>query len=148
MAARRVAMCPTLTVLETIVQRADLYRRTSRLAMRVAEVLPVHRENVKAARLLDVRVIAGTDAGMPGVPFDSLSLELDLLQQVGMSKLDVLRAATSSAAAVLRRPDLGRVTAGAAADLLVLGGNPLDDLSFLRSPLMVFSAGRLVIDRR
>ncbi len=46
----------------------------------------------------------------------------------GISPLRALRAATSTAADLLRRPDLGRIRPGATADLVALPGDPFDDI--------------------
>src|SRR5699024_11064205 len=68
-----------------------------------------------------VPVIAGSDAGNP-VTFHGISLirELELLAQAGMPLTDVLKAATSRAADRLGQQSLGRIAAGAIADLVVL----------------------------
>jgi imidazolonepropionase-like amidohydrolase len=67
----------------------------------------------------------------------------------GMSPKDALRAATSTAAKVLgREKDLGRIAPGYAADLVGVRGNPLEDVSALRRPVMVLREGRIVLDRR
>lgn len=74
-----------------------------------------------------VRVLAGTDVPCGAVP-PGLSLwrELRLLVDAGMSPERALRAATSDAAGFLSRPDLGHLRTGAAADLVLVRGNPLD----------------------
>jgi cytosine/adenosine deaminase-related metal-dependent hydrolase len=67
-----------------------------------------------------VRVAAGTIAGVGGGP------------EAGDRVVDcLLRAATSVNAELLGRDDLGRIVPGAAADLLVLDGDPLQDPSVL-----------------
>jgi imidazolonepropionase-like amidohydrolase len=64
----------------------------------------------------------------------------------------VIRSATTVAARLLRMPhDIGVVSAGAYADLLVIDGNPLEDLTRLTQPQqhlrLVMAAGRVVLDR-
>jgi imidazolonepropionase-like amidohydrolase len=72
-------------------------------------------------------VVAGTDCIMGcGYGFAD---ELRLLVESGLSPAESLRAATSDAAAILGWGDrVGRVAAGAAADLLVLDEDPLRDV--------------------
>lgn len=71
------------------------------------------------------------------------------MAQYGMTKADALRAATTTAAKVLGLPkDLGRVAPGHLADLIAVRGNPLEDLSVLRRPVVVIKGGRVVVDRR
>ncbi len=91
-----------------------------------------------------VTLLAGSDAGIfVNVPGLSLLDELELLQASGLPSADVLRAATVNPAQVMGRADShGRVAAGFEADLLLLPGNPLEDLSVLRQPVAVISDGR------
>jgi len=78
--------------------------------------------------LLDrqVPILAGTDVPFGAIP-PGLSIwhELALLVASGLSPKHALRAATSDAAKFLGRTDLGRITPGAIADLVILKGNPL-----------------------
>lgn len=57
--------------------------------------------------------------------------ELQLIHEAGLSPLEVIRSATYSSAKTLRRPDLGLVQTGYTADLLLVQGNPLENLRFL-----------------
>lgn len=57
--------------------------------------------------------------------------ELQLIHEAGLSPLEVLRSATRSSAMTLRRDDLGLVQTGFTADLLIVDGNPLENLRFL-----------------
>jgi len=65
---------------------------------------------------------------------------------------EVLRSATSVNADLLRRPDLGRVQPGATADLILIDGNPLTDMSCLSGQgervVTVIAEGRTVKDVR
>jgi imidazolonepropionase-like amidohydrolase len=92
------------------------------------------------------RVLAGTDLGSSGiVPGESLHDELALLVQAGFSPAEALRAATLNPATMLGMADsLGRVRAGAVADLVLLDGNPLADIRNTRRIAGVFRAGTLL----
>ena len=57
--------------------------------------------------------------------------ELELMHEAGLNPLEVIRAATRKSAITLRREDLGLVQTGFTADLLVVDGNPLENLRFL-----------------
>ena len=77
----------------------------------------------------DVPVLAGTDVPCGLVtPGRSLWRELELLVEAGMSPTHALRAATSAAADFLDRRDIGRLAPGAAADMVVVRGNPLEEI--------------------
>ena len=57
--------------------------------------------------------------------------ELQLIHEAGLNPLETIRSATYNSALTLRRPDLGLVKTGFTADLLIVDGNPLDNLRFL-----------------
>ena len=57
--------------------------------------------------------------------------ELQLIHEAGLNPLEVIRSATFNSAITLRRPDLGLVQTGYVADLLIVDGNPLQNLRFL-----------------
>lgn len=48
--------------------------------------------------------------------------------------VDVIRSATSVNAEIIQRPDLGTISPGAIADMIVVDGNPLNDISILAEP--------------
>ncbi len=91
-----------------------------------------------------VRVLAGTDTINPWVvPGASLHEEIELLASAGMGPERALACATRDAAAGLGRDDLGRIRDGASADLVILDGDPTDDLTHLDSIRAVVAGGRL-----
>ena len=57
--------------------------------------------------------------------------ELQLMHEAGLGPLEVIRAATYNSARTLKRPDLGYVQTGRTADLIVVDGNPLENLRYL-----------------
>ena len=57
--------------------------------------------------------------------------ELQLIHEAGLNPLEVIRSATYNSAKTLRRPDLGLIQTGFVADLLIVDGNPLQNLRFL-----------------
>jgi hypothetical protein len=92
-----------------------------------------------------VPIMAGTDAmGLPLVaPGSSLHRELQLLSASGLSPYEVLRSATVVPAAFLgKTKEFGTITVGQRADLLLVVGNPLDNLEALERPLGVMVRGR------
>jgi imidazolonepropionase-like amidohydrolase/ABC-type multidrug transport system permease subunit len=171
MAAKKVTLTPTLVVLDWewkrhVVGGEDADAR--RLAMpqilqslldpksalapmltegdmskRMAAALEGGIEQTARAIRAGVPVIAGSDAGNP-VTFHGVSLlrELELLARAGMPLGDVLKSATSRAADRLGQPSLGRITAGAVADLVVLDADPTEDASAYRRVRQVYLGGR------
>ena len=89
-----------------------------------------------------VKFATGTDTGAPRVFHHELALELELMVQVGLTPEQTLRAATVSCADLLGWSDrLGTLTPGKEADVVLLEGNPLEDISATRRVRHVFKAG-------
>jgi imidazolonepropionase-like amidohydrolase len=88
------------------------------------------RANTLALLRAGVRVLAGTDAPNPGLVFGaSLHKELVHLVRAGLSPAEALVAATSAPAEVFKLADRGRLVVGARADLLLVDGDPLVDIT-------------------
>ncbi len=109
------------------------------------ERLPVLRINLFTVHGAGIPVLIGTDTGIPGVlPGISAQLELVMHQEAGLDPLDVLRAATTTAAEVFDRKGVfGTLREGAQADLLVLDADPRADVGNVRRIRHVIRAGRV-----
>jgi imidazolonepropionase-like amidohydrolase len=96
---------------------------------------------------LGVPMIASTDAGIPGVYHEDLPHALLVFAQIAqLSNAAVLRSATCDAARVLGIADrTGRLEVSKDADVLIVDGNPLRDLSAITRPTHVFARGRQVL---
>lgn len=98
-------------------------------------------ENVRRMKAAGVRLLAGTDA--PNLTAHGVSLhgELQLLTRAGLSPLEALRAATLTPAQAFGLNGRGRITPGARADLVLVDGNPLEDIEATRAIVRVFIGG-------
>lgn len=103
-----------------------------------ADQLHDSARNVAAS---EVRIAFGTDAGM--FPHHQNWKEFPAMVGTGISPLRALRAATSTAADLLQRPDLGRIQPGATADLIALPGDPFDDIEATGSVDFVMHSGAI-----
>ena len=104
-----------------------------------------HRASTEAAIRLGVPLATGTDTGEVGVTADLVWREIVLLHDHGASAMAAIQAATSSAARLLGLDGrVGTVAAGLAADLVIVDGDPLTDLTVLSAPAVVLQGGRLV----
>ena len=113
-------------------ERQDLIERT-------------HRASTQAAIRLGVPLATGTDTGEVGVTADLVWREIALLHDHGAPPMLAIQAATSSAARLLGlEARVGAVAPGMAADLLLVEGDPLIDLTRLARPVLVLQGGRVV----
>jgi imidazolonepropionase-like amidohydrolase len=91
-------------------------------------------------------VAVGNDYGNPGVQHGLPLREMDLLRSAGLSPLEVIEAATRHAAYVCGHGDeLGTLEVGKLADLIVVDGNPLDDLEALSVVSYVLKDGQFAV---
>ena len=90
-----------------------------------------------------VMLIASTDAGIPGVHHHDLPRARDVFQKLSQQSNEfILKSATSRSATVLGLETLtGRIRNSLSADLLIVDGNPLEDLTCLQQPVDVWKAG-------
>ena len=111
---------------------------------KAAEMFPRARTAVKAAADAGVKVAVGTDA--PAIPHGKNAAELVALVKRGLTPLQVLRAATVSAAELIDVDDRGRLGAGLLADVIGVPGNPLEDITVTQQVRFVMKGGK-VFDR-
>jgi imidazolonepropionase-like amidohydrolase len=93
-----------------------------------------------------VTILAGNDAGTDGTPHDDFVSELEMMAALGMEKKEVIEIATCKAANALGlESKIGTIEAGKKADLLVVQGDPLQDIQVLRNPYLVMVGGKRVV---
>lgn len=104
--------------------------------------------NVKALQDAGVTLVCGTDAGEPGTPHGPATLhELELLVKGGLTASEALVAATGNSARALGiERDRGRIAEGLRADLLLVQGEPDNDIAAIRQTRRVFLDG-VEVDR-
>jgi imidazolonepropionase-like amidohydrolase len=98
--------------------------------------------NVRKAVKAGVRVAFGTDAGV--YPHGENAKNFRYLVGCGMTPAQAIRAATSEAAELLGREDVGRVAPGRFADLVAVDADPLKDITVLEHVSTVVKAGAIV----
>ena len=100
---------------------------------------------VRALRATRVRILAGSDAPNPGtIHGASIHREMELLVQAGLTPLEALAAATSAPASAFGLNDRGRIAPGLRADLVLVRGNPRNDITVTRDILRIWKGGHPV----
>lgn len=98
--------------------------------------------NVRRLADVGVTLLAGTDAPNPGtVSGAGLHRELELLVRCGISPARALAVATTEPARVFGLADRGRVAAGQRAELVLVSGDPLTDITATRPIEQIWRAG-------
>ncbi|MFF3641096.1 amidohydrolase family protein [Streptomyces sp. NPDC002564] len=103
---------------------------------RYAEALRGHGSRIAAG---NTKLAFGTDAGL--FPHSENWREFPALTTAGLAPHQALRAATSTAAELLRCPDLGTIAPGSRADLIAVPGNPLHDIDVMGAVDFVMQHG-------
>ncbi|HSU78914.1 MAG TPA: amidohydrolase family protein [Candidatus Angelobacter sp.] len=134
---------PTLIAPTLILDHPDAI--PSYMIRQVNELIEEHRRSFKMAHNAGIPIAAGTDAGTP-YNFPGLLVdELILYVQEGMTPMEAIQAATITAAKTVQADSyIGSLECGKQADLLLVDGNPLENLEYLRDPSAVYLGGKLV----
>jgi imidazolonepropionase-like amidohydrolase len=153
MAQRGTVLCPTLSVIGRFREmgEAALPPGDPNLEAWRQKAVAHAWKMVGRARNLGVKIICGTDAAMPYVRHGQNAYELEMLVEAGLTPLEAITSATGSAAAAIDFEDIGTVAQGKLADLVVVDGDPLEDIRILqdlRRIALVMKDGAVVADRR
>lgn len=143
MAQRRTWLVPTLVAMEAAQKPFLAPGVPDAQASRARERWEAAAEAARMAHRAGVRIATGTDAPSI-VPIDSIRREVTLLVEAAdFTPVEALRAATSRAAELLGVHDAGIIAPGQRADLLLLDGDPLADVSVLSRVRALWRAGAL-----
>jgi imidazolonepropionase-like amidohydrolase len=154
---------PTLTVVESTTgtasgrnlpddPRLSPYLTADEIA-NLRQSFPKHGEQrfqnaldaVRQLKAAGVPILAGTDAPNPGTAHGpSIHRELELLVQAGLSPAEALAAATSVPAKTFGLKDRGRIAPGLRADLVLVKGDPTQDITASRDIQKVWKIGQEV----
>jgi imidazolonepropionase-like amidohydrolase len=110
------------------------------MAPRAASLFARHLAAVRILHRAGVPIVAGTDQTVPGY---SLHRELELYVLAGFTPMEAIQAATIVPARVMHLDaEVGTVTAGKRADLLLIDGHPLQRIADTRNVVLVVANGR------
>ena len=106
------------------------------------EIGQIQRDNFRKAHRAGVRMIFGSDAGV--MPHSMVPQQFAVMVQYGMTPLEAIRAATTTAAEALGRTDVGAIRSGAYGDIIAVRGDPTQDVRLLERVEAVVKGGKLV----
>ena len=128
--------CPTLGIYEF---DTDLFWRRGIAKAEFCKILTkAHRTNFDAIQEVGLKWIVGTDAIVP------MATEMQRLLQAGLDPMTVIVSATRTNAEMLGwQGNLGTLEAGKLADIIIVDGDPLKDMSCLAKVKTVIQGGRV-----
>jgi imidazolonepropionase-like amidohydrolase len=155
MAARGVYYVPTLALSHLTADQASTpyeqhYCQAHVLPegyrQRANRFAPGHEDSFRMALAAGVKIASGSDQGPPR---EAALLEIEFLARCGLGAHGAIVAATHTAAELCQVADqLGTVEPGKLADLIVVAGDPLEDVHNLRQLVLVMKDGQVVVDKR
>ncbi len=152
MLQRSIPLVPTMSALFHIEKNGVEAGIPEFAVAKTLRVKPYFLESLRMARQADVVIAMGTDAGTPFNCHGGNAEELVFMTQAGFTASEALVAATKTAAGVLGlEQEIGTIEAGKRADLLVVQGDPLQDIQLLcdqEKICMILQDGRVVKDLR
>ena len=156
MAEAGVWISPTLQAWTNYPRMVELRGKQTAGTLSPAEEAELQRLEHRAETRLEVmrrmleydlrgRIVPGTDSGVGSLAFGHLDYDLQLLVRVGFTPGEALHAATRiSAEAIGLGDEIGTIEPGKIADLTVLDGDPMQDVSAFSRVVAVFQAGQQV----
>jgi imidazolonepropionase-like amidohydrolase len=130
----RIFVGPALGITYNLSQAAGQWGVTAERSRAFEHELEVTVEAVVRMRKRGIRVLPGGDYGFPYTPHGTYARDLWLFVKIlGFSAMDTLVAATRLGGEIMGHPgELGVVTEGALADLLLVDGDPLANIEILQ----------------
>lgn len=144
MAQNKTYLVPTMSVWDAMLFFAREMDWSSERKKRAENLREGSRATLSGAVRAGVAIALGTDAGGGAARHGRVAREAELMVECGMEPRDALVAATANAAKLLGESERGRIEVGKIADLVLLDGNPLDDIAALRLIAAVFQGGKRV----
>ena len=146
MKQRGTYLVPTLSAAAHVLKAADAGRLSKDSAAKAREIAPKMRSSFRLAYESGVLIALGSDAGVFSHGLNGH--EFTLMVQEGMKPADAIIAGTTGAATLLGLSDVGRIAKGYRADLVVIDGDPLADITRVEKPAMVIKGGVVYVEPR
>ena len=140
LAEHQTPLVPTLLLLEVWAEYGHLIGSPPYIVAASKQMLERTRESLHMAHEAGVKFVLGTDTGFAVTPYGEWhAKELELLMKYGgLSELEAIQAGTSNAGIVLGLDgEVGAVAPGWLADLLVVAGDPTQDITVLQDRTLI-----------
>lgn len=140
-------LVPTYITLEDLTKPGGDYSGAV-LELRGKFMMPAAEKVFRKAHALGVKIATGADNDYTVNSTSRISLECEHYVRMGMSTFEAIQSATVVTAELLNiQTKTGRIAPGYEADLVVVPGNPLEDIRALQDALVVMSNGNLALKR-
>ncbi|MGA7160942.1 MAG: amidohydrolase family protein [Bacteroidota bacterium] len=142
---RQIAWVPTFAPVQKQIDYADVMGWNDKIVSQLRNILDRHSASLLKAEALGVPVLAGSDAGAPGVPHGiGLIDELCLMERAGLSSIAVLRCATGNSSRLLQfKERFGLVKPGYQSRFILTRYSPLEGVENLRKKKYVVFDGEV-----
>jgi imidazolonepropionase-like amidohydrolase len=141
MVQRGTFLVPTLSAGETVLRAADSGVLTGQRAEKARAAGQAMRNTSRMAARMGVPIALGTDAGVGAHGANGHEFTL-MVEWAGMTPLQSINAGTLNAARLLGLDrQLGSLTAGKAADVVAVPGDPTRDIHVMERPVFVMRGG-------
>jgi imidazolonepropionase-like amidohydrolase len=138
---------PTADIVNDLAEPGGDYDNAG-LKRRGEMMRPILKAAIGKALKFGVKIVAGSDTSYGPNSVARISREAGELVAAGMTPLQALQAATIVNAEMLRIDKrVGALEAGFEADVVIVDGNPIENVGTLLDPLLVISNGRIGLDR-
>jgi imidazolonepropionase-like amidohydrolase len=154
MLEKDAVVVPTFAIVNTIVKFGRTAGLPEYAVTKAEESHQVHLESIRKAYEAGIKIAVGTDfAGPLGVAQGDNAIEFEILvNQLGFSPMEAIHSGTRVGAEALGlESEIGTLTPGKKADLLVVDGDPSKDISILKNKSaikVVMKSGSIAVDRR
>jgi imidazolonepropionase-like amidohydrolase len=145
MADKGITLVATIVAFQALKKAYMQYMPDSPLIKVTDQRISTHQKSVNLALKYGAPIVTGTDVVVPYPTLAPLADEMEYLVQWGLSPMQAIQAATSTAAQALgKAKELGTLESGKLADLVVVDRDPLKDITAMKKVNLVIQGGKVV----
>jgi len=137
MLEKDAVVVPTLSIVERLVTKGKEHNVPEYGIRKSNIAYEAHLKTIRKAKKAGVKIALGTDfVNVPLLPFGENALELEIfVNKIGFSPMEAIVAGTKIASEALQMSDeIGTLEKGKFADLIIVNGDPITDISRLKNP--------------